>query len=375
MIVFISNFVSPHIIPLCDELHVQSGNQFMFIETKQMSNERRSLGYIELRNRSYVIPFEDYAKRHAEYQTAIDNADVVMASFGSIDNKLLKGRVRNNRLTFLLSERMFKKGWFKLADPRFWKNVVFLTSIRHKKFHLLCMGAYVAKDFALCGFPKKRMWKFGYITKSYDDYNFQPENGEYKAMRILWVGRMIWWKRPLQVIKAAEMLHKKGYDFMLDIVGGGKLENKVKTYLDKKHLPVITYHGLKKNDEVREMMLKTNILVCTSNRLEGWGAVINEGMNAGCIVVASSNMGATPYLVKDGVTGYSYSGGAKALFKAIIKVFSSGSEAIAKNAHSYIRECWGARVAASRFLDLVEHIQQGIPYYQGYDDDGICSKA
>lgn len=375
MIVFISNFVSPHIIPLCDELHVQSDNQFMFIETKQMSNERRSLGYIELRNRSYVISFEEYAKRHAEYQTAIDNADVVMASFGSIDNRLLKSRVRNNQLTFLLSERMFKKGIFKLADPRFWKNVAFLTTVRHKNFHLLCMGAYVAKDFAFCGFPKKRMWKFGYITKNYDNHNFQSRNKVNKTVRILWVGRMIWWKRPLQVIKAAEMLHKRGYDFMLDIVGGGKLENKVKAYLDKTHLSEITYHGLKKNYEVREMMLKAQILVCTSNRLEGWGAVINEGMNAGCIVVASSSMGATPYLIKDGVTGYSYSGGAKALFRALTKAFSCDSEAIAKNAHSHMRECWGAHVAASRFLDLIEHIQQDIPYYQGYDDDGICNKA
>lgn len=374
MIVFISNFVSPHVIPLCDELYRQSRGQFKFIETRQMSIERQNLGYKQLRDRKFVITYEEFSKDKESYQEEINKAGVVMASFGSIDNNLLMDRVRNDKLTFLLSERMFKKGILKLAQPRFWKNLFFLLKIKHKNFHLLCMGAYVALDFTLCGFNRERMWKFGYITSGYDDGNDCVQKKENKALKLLWVGRMVWWKRPFQVIKAAKMLHERGYDFTLDVVGGGKLENKVKAYIEKTNLAEITYHGLKKNDEVKEMMQHSDILICTSNQLEGWGAVINEGMNAGCVVVASEQMGATPYLITNGVTGYSYSGGVKALFQALTKAFKRSRIEINQNAQRFIRESWGADIAAQRLLGLISSIQQKKEYKRLYDS-GICSKA
>lgn len=374
MMIFLSNFVSPHVMPLCDELYRQSGGQFKFIETRRISQERQNLGYAQLRNRDYVVAFDDYSDNKTKYQREINDADVVMASFGSIDNELLLDRAKNNRLTFLLSERIFKKGVFKLADPRFWKNLLFFSKIRHKNFHLLCMGAYVAKDFAWCGFPKDRMWKFGYITQEQNVKTSHLDKCKVdKTVRLLWVGRMIWWKRPLQVIKAAKMLHGRGYDFTLDIVGGGKLEHKVRSCLAKANLPEVACHGLKKNDEVREMMLASHVLVCTSNRLEGWGAVINEGMNAGCIVVASEQMGATPYLIKDGKTGYSYSGGAKELYQALTKTFKRSRIDIAENARAYIHNHWGADVAAQRLLNLIAQIGQGKP--NPGSESGICSRA
>ncbi len=297
-----------------------------------------------------------------------------MASFGSINNKLLMDRIRNDKLTFLLAERMFKKAIFKFADPRFWKNLLFFSRIRYKQFHLLCMGAYVAQDFALCGFNRDRMWKFGYITSGYGENNSNIRKSENKTLKLLWVGRMIWWKQPFQVIKAAKMLHERGYDFTLDIVGGGKLEKKIKAYIEKTNLSEITYHGLKKNDEVKELMQHSDFLICTSNRLEGWGAVINEGMDAGCVVIASKQMGATPYLITDGVTGYSYSGGAKALFQALAKAFERNRIEISKNAQTFIRESWSADIAARRLLGLISFIQQDKQHKRLYDS-GICSKA
>lgn len=376
MIVFVSNFVSPHVIPLCDELSISTKCTFLFIETRSMSMERRNLGYNQLRNRKYVISYEEYFNNRIKYQKVIDEAEVVLASFCSIDNSILLGRVSSNKLTFLLSERIFKKGVLKLIDPRFWNNLYFLSRIRNKDFHLLCMGAYVANDFSRCGFPIDRMWKFGYITKLEDNNIERKFSDKYnETIKLLWVGRMIWWKRPFHIIKAVEKLKKNGIRFTLDIIGGGELEKKIRYYINQLNIPEITYYGTLTNNKVREMMLASDILVCTSNRLEGWGAVINEGLNAGCLVVANEEMGATPYLIKNGITGYSYRGGFKELFKTLLEIIEKENiKQIAQNGYMYIQESWSASVAAERLLNLISQIQEKSPLTE-MSKDGICSKA
>ena len=53
-------------------------------------------------------------------------------------------------------------------------------------------------------------------------------------------------------------------------------------------------------------MKKHHIYCLTSDKNEGWGAVLNEAMSSGCCPVSSIEAGATPYLVKDGVNGFSF---------------------------------------------------------------------
>ena len=166
MIVFISNFVSPHTIPLFNEIVKQYKGDFYFIETRKMTSERSGLGYDKYRDLSFVISHEEFCLKRTYYQCLIDEAEAVLVSFGSIDINLLNERINKNRLCLLMSERLFKKGIAKIVDYRLWKNIYFFKSVYHRNVHLLCMGAYVAKDFRLCGFNHKHMWKFGYITET-----------------------------------------------------------------------------------------------------------------------------------------------------------------------------------------------------------------
>ena len=64
--------------------------------------------------------------------------------------------------------------------------------------------------------------------------------------------------------------------------------------------------GAMSPDEVRKHMEQANIFLFTSDRNEGWGAVLNEAMNSGCAVVASHAIGSVPYLIKNGNNGYIY---------------------------------------------------------------------
>ena len=47
-------------------------------------------------------------------------------------------------------------------------------------------------------------------------------------------------------------------------------------------------------------MEKSEIFLFTSDKGEGWGAVLNESMNSACAVVASHAIGSVPFLLKDG---------------------------------------------------------------------------
>ena len=53
-------------------------------------------------------------------------------------------------------------------------------------------------------------------------------------------------------------------------------------------------------------MRKHEIFLFTSDRNEGWGAVSNESMSNGCILVGSDGIGSIPFLVEDGVSGITF---------------------------------------------------------------------
>lgn len=47
-------------------------------------------------------------------------------------------------------------------------------------------------------------------------------------------------------------------------------------------------------------------ILTTSDRFEGWGAVANESLANGCVLVASDAIGSSPYLISDGVNGFMF---------------------------------------------------------------------
>lgn len=372
-LVFLTNFASPHTIPIADELHILYGDGFMYIESRQLSKERRDLGYNSYSNRPYVISYSRFINNQEHYRQIINKSDALIASFGSIDNALLNDRLAQDKVTLLMTERLFKKGVLKLVDPKFWKTLKFIQKYKcNKKLSLLCMGAYVAKDFSLCGFPIHQMYKFGYITQPIKIESQNKQNTD--VVNILWVGRLIWWKQPFDAIKAVVDIIKKGYKVRFQIVGTGKLSSKVNSFISQLGLSEIEFIGKLPNNEVQRLMAFSDILLCTSNRLEGWGAVVNEGMSMGCVVVANEKMGATKYLIKDGETGFTYKGGWRNLSKTIEIAINADKEEISNNAMNEIVNNWNSNEAARRLSFLIDTIDCNTPPIS-YDRGALCNKA
>ena len=121
-------------------------------------------------------------------------------------------------------------------------------------------------------------------------------------------------------------------------------------------------------------MRKADIFLFTSDKNEGWGAVMNEAMSSACAVVACREIGSVPYLIKHGENGMIYrKRGKNSLYDCVTTLMRDSSlrMEMQKKAYETIRDVWNAETAAKRLLHLIDCINKGEE--AGYDF-GPCSR-
>lgn len=102
----------------------------------------------------------------------------------------------------------------------------------------------------------------------------------------------------------AKRLVKDGYDFELNMIGSGKLLDKIESEISKHQLSNFVHVlGSIPNKDVVNEMARSHIFLLTSDRNEGWGVVLNEAMGQGCCPVVSNMVGAAPYLIDNKENG------------------------------------------------------------------------
>ena len=371
-VLFLSNYFNHHQKPFCDAMFRLLGESYYFVETEPMDDERKSLGWGGITYPSYVIrPEEAFTP---ETGALIDSADVVI--IGSASNSLVKNRIRKNKLVFRYSERPFKKKptpWRYLPRLILWNlRTPFWKSVR-----MLCASAYTASDYAKMGLYLGKCYKWGYFpeTKRYEDVDDlitakQPGS-------ILWVARFIDWKHPEIPLEIARRLKQEGYKFTLNMIGNGELLEATRKQVedlglsDCVHLP-----GSMSPEDVRRYMEQSQVFLFTSDRNEGWGAVLNESMNSACAVVASRAIGSVPFLVEDGVNGDIYEdGNTDDLYRRVKALLDDPARRVqkSKNAYTTITEEWNAEVAAERFVALAGSMLNGGK--KDLFETGVCSKV
>jgi glycosyltransferase involved in cell wall biosynthesis len=305
-LVFTSNYFNHHQKPFCDEMYRLLGDDFAFIANTVMSEERKKLGY----SQGHIPPYVHFAffgkAGRMEAETLLNNADVVIA--GAAPNSTLLERIRNGKLLFRYSERPFKK---KASLPkRIYHAINFRRSDLWKKnIYMLCASAYTAKDMADLGMYRRRSYKWGYFP-AVKEYDTDALMAQKKRTTLMWCGRFIDWKHPDDAIQVAQRLKESGYDFQLIMVGTGVMEEQLHILAESMGVADrVCFTGSMPPEQVRVHMEEAGIYLFTSDRQEGWGAVLNESMNSGCAVVASHAIGSTPFLISDGQNGLIYQSG------------------------------------------------------------------
>ena len=373
-LVFISNYFNHHQKPICEEIYHLLGDGFKFIETAEITNERKNMGWGESIFPSYVILEKDYKNNIGKYQELINKADVVI--IGSAPEFLVNMRKKENKLIFKYSERVLKKG---LEPLKYLFRLLKWNYInRSNNIYMLCASAYTSADYSKFFLFKNKCYKWGYFPRIFKYEDIDEIIKHKKKASILWAGRFIEWKHPEIAIKVAERLKNEGYDFKLSIIGTGELENNLTSMIsDKKLSDCVSILGAMSPDEVRKNMLANEIFLFTSDRNEGWGAVLNESMNSGCAVVASHAIGSVPFLLENEKNGFIYKDGDfEDFYKKVRKLLDNDElrYKLGKNAYLTMKEMWNSENAAKRLIELAQTILNGDKNPDIFET-GVCSKA
>lgn len=360
---FVSNYINHHQKPFCDAMYKLIGNDFSFVQTMPMEQERINMGWSnDLTTLPYVrLLYEDEAA-----ESLIMDSDCVLFGWSERED-LAQKRLLSGRMTLRVSERLYRDGIYKAISPRgliakYNEHIRF----RSKPVYILCAGAYTAYDFELIhSYPGKKL-KWGYFPplRRYEAGVLAEKKGGISPINIVWAGRFIPLKHCEYAIRLANDLQKLNISFHLHMIGSGEMEEELVSMADDDAKDKITFYGFKSPDEVRDIMEKCHIHLCTSNQLEGWGAVVNEGMNSGCVEIVSDRMGAVPYLIEHGVNGLTYSHDSYTDMKdQVLKVIYNWDQLsiLGQRAYETIVCEWNADTAAERLYKFLLGLEKNSP--------------
>lgn len=379
-VTFVSNYINHHQIPFCEAMYKRLSEDFRFVQTEVMEEERVRMGWgADFTKLPWLRLFYE---QEEECKRLIMDSDVVL--FGGVDEEAyIVERLHAGKLTVRLSERIYKSGQWKAVSPRgLRKKYIDHTQYRKKNVYLLCYGGYVASDFHIVRAYHGKMFKWGYFPafKEQDIDALMQKRRERREkegkLSLLWAGRFIDWKHPEYAILAAERLKKEGYAFSLTMIGGGEMEEQLKEQAEKAGLTEeVCFPGFKKPEEVRSYMEQADIYLFTSDYKEGWGAVLNESMNSGCAVVANCAIGAVPFLVKPEKNGLIYPNKKWDIFyeklTGLLKK-PDRIEELGREAYRTISTEWNADIAAGRLVPMLTELMEGKVHFS---ESGILSKA
>ncbi len=361
---FFSNYFNHHQKALCDAWYALLRDGFTFVETMPMEQFRADMGWGEEDPPYLLRTYES----DAAYQKAMDlalSSDLVV--MGTAPEGFIEERLKENKITFRYSERPLKEGFIKFFIPRLTKKYLHLhVRNRKKPVYILGASAFTSLDYhKMFKSYEGKCYRFGYFPEhiQYDPDALMEKKRAASGGKttILWMGRMIRLKHPELVLKALAALKKEGYDFSLRMVGEGSMRVKMEQLAAGSGLKDVEFCDFYKPGDARDVMSQAMIYVMTSNKLEGWGSVIYEALNAGCAEIASHICGATPWLVKHGKTGLIFKSGSVSDLKMQLKTLMDHPDLITtlgRNAYTQMRECWNPETAAKRVIALAEYIEE-----------------
>jgi len=370
-IAFVSNFLNHHSQYLSEAL-IKLSDRFMFVATEAVKNE----GFQTAKNESYVYSYYD-DKDKSDIEAFLMSADI--AIIGMCPEELLIKRVNTGKLTYLYSERYFKKGLLYGLIPQIRKEFLGRFGLLRTadNVYVLSSSAFLSGELKRYKLPVEKCYKWGYFPQTMK-YDIEEIISKKRRGSIVWVARFIDWKHPEVCIDLAKKMLLDGInDFDIDMIGSGTMLNQIKERIVSENLENhISLLGGMTPEEVRKHMEDSEILIFTSDRKEGWGAVLNEAMNSGCAVVASSDIGSVPYLIKDRENGFIYqNGNLNDLYKKVKTLYIDADKRRSFRASAYhtIVDLWNANVAAKRLLLLSNDLEKiGI---SNSFSTGPCSKS
>ena len=127
-----------------------------------MEKERSEMGWNALNIPNYVLRINGSNEEHNRCIKLINDSDIVI--IGSAPFKLINKRIKDGKLVFKYSERVFKNIKTKIEYPlRMLKYIRYGGLKSH--INLLCASAYAQRDFNRMLCFRNRCYKWGYFPE------------------------------------------------------------------------------------------------------------------------------------------------------------------------------------------------------------------
>lgn len=390
-LVFYSIILNNHQANVADSLWELTNHNYCFVELVKPNDGDQKGGMENYGSRPYLLRAwesdENYCKA---MELALTAECCVFSGLSALPFE--KARMKKGLLSFDMSERWLKKGWKNLFSPTILRMFLayHLGGWKYKHMYKLCCSGFAADDQRKLLTFKNKCYKWGYFT-FVDDFDIdapQYISSSRTLIKLMWCARYIILKHPELPVMMARRLKENGYNFRLDMYGEGEFKSRTIELAKKLGVDdVVRFIGNKPNKELMADMRQHEIFLFTSDRHEGWGAVANECMANGCVLVSSSDIGSTPYLIENGKTGFSFRSPAlssnfdnpdiAALDDLCHKVewllgHDEERKEMRHNAHRLMINVYSPQTAAERLLSLIDNLNKGrdTEYL-----DGPCSKA
>ena len=194
---------------------------------------------------------------------------------------------------------------------------VFLNALFRGTAGFLAIGSLNRAFYRHYGVPESRIYHTPY---SVDNDFFLSEGTKWMAHRerlktdlgfapdvpvILFSGKLIPLKRPLDLLRAYAGLIEGGVLASLLFIGEGELRPVLEQFAREHNLSRVKIVGFQNQTQLPCYYAVGDVLVLPSES-EPWGLVVNEAMLFSMPVIVSDQVGAGADLVQDGVTGYVY---------------------------------------------------------------------
>jgi len=214
-----------------------------------------------------------------------------------------------------MNQENLKKGWKKNLKYYFLKFLIFKIFI--KRF--LFIGLENRKFFIHYGVLESKLIYTPYAVdnkKFSNDYNLLKSqikeikkelNIPFDYKVILFSGKFIEKKRPIDLLKAFESLKKK--KVFLIFIGEGILRETMEKYIFERKIKNVLLTGFVNQFSVSKYYSIADVFVMCSGVGETWGLSVNEAMNFKLPVILSKTTGSSQDLVENGYNGYVFDEG------------------------------------------------------------------
>lgn len=125
------------------------------------------------------------------------------------------------------------------------------------------------------------------------------------AFVVLFAGKLLPFKRPLDIVPAISMVRQRGVDCRMMVAGSGPLEPDLKALASKLEVP-LDLMGFQNQSQMPAAYAAADVLVLPSDGRETWGLVANEALASGTPIIVSNAAGCAPDLANDSACGETF---------------------------------------------------------------------